>query len=181
MVVGGLAGVLVGAAIVGGGPPALRRLDSLSDRRRDAAMREELAWAGPLLAVALRSGAPVDRALEVVASAVDRPLREELERVVVSSRLGASPRAAWSGVHPALDELGAVLARASARGSAPADAVEELSQRLASARTLAQERTARAVGVRALLPLVCCFLPAFLVLTVIPLVYGLGRSVLRLP
>ena len=55
----------------------------------------ELPLAADLLAVALRAGAPVDRAAAAVGEALPGPLGERLGRVARVLQLGATPAEAW--------------------------------------------------------------------------------------
>jgi hypothetical protein len=71
------------------------------------------------------------------------------------------------------------LVRASDGGAPVAAAVARLA---ADARAAARERdrrAARQAGVRAVLPLGLCFLPAFVLLGVVPVVVGLAGPLLR--
>ena len=90
--------------------------------------------------------------------------------------LGVDP--VGSGTALAADpELGAARPGAGARRSAPgapvAAVVERLADELAAAGRAEVEDRARAVGVRAAVPLGVCLLPAFLLLGIVPLVASL--------
>jgi pilus assembly protein TadC len=69
------------------------------------------------------------------------------------------------------------MARAQRSGAPVVAAVERLSDELARRSRAEVEDRARAVGVRAAVPLGVCLLPAFLLLGIVPLVVGLARSI----
>ncbi|MFZ2260527.1 MAG: type II secretion protein F, partial [Luteococcus japonicus] len=68
------------------------------------------------------------------------------------------------------------LARSSETGSAAARVLRQHAQDLRVAVRDAQLGRARAVGVRSVLPLMACFLPAFLLTGVVPVVAGLVKT-----
>lgn len=148
-------------------PPAVRR-------RREQVARE-LPHVVRLLGVALTSGAPPADALEIVAAAMPGPAAERLRPVAVRLRLGADPTAGWAvlGADPALAPLGRALTRAEEAGVSVATSVVRLADDLARHSRADVERRARAVGVKAAVPLGLCLLPSFLLIGIVPLVGGL--------
>ena len=72
------------------------------------------------------------------------------------------------------------MLRAAESGASVADAMARLADDLRLSSRAAVEARARAVGVRAALPLGVCLLPAFVLLGVVPLVAG-SLSVVSLP
>jgi Flp pilus assembly protein TadB len=191
LTVAGLAGVALALAV--GGPLGpligcgaalvlvrwLRGLDSAGLRRRRERMNRDLPWAADLLAVAVGGGAPLDRALRCTAEALGGPLGEELRGVAAALELGAPPALAWAGTDPLLHAVGRSFARAAEHGTPAAQFVGRLAD---DVRAQARAESAAAVhtaGVRALAPLGLCFLPAFLLLAVLPLVAGVGSTLLR--
>lgn len=131
-----------------------------------------------LLADALRSGqAPVD-ALAVVVQALPGPATARLAEVVPRLRLGVHPLQVWAALaaDPALGPLGRALARAHRTGAAVVPAVERLADELARSARAEVEDRARAVGVKAAVPLGLCLLPAFVLVGIVPVVAGLLTS-----
>jgi Flp pilus assembly protein TadB len=140
----------------------------------------DLPLCADLLAAALRAGAPVDRAVFAVAEALGGPLGERLERTARSMRLGAGPDEAWahlSDVHGA-DRLTAAAIRSSASGSALAGALTRLTDDLRAGRGVAAEAAAQRAGVLIVLPLGLCFLPAFVLAGLVPVLVALIGDVL---
>jgi pilus assembly protein TadC len=142
---------------------------------------EQLPLTADLLASCLSAGAVPSQAAEAVARSVGGPMAGLLGAAAAELRLGADPGACWARFgrrHPALALLGRCLERAGASGVAPAEAVAALAteQRAAVARAaLARSRRA---GVIATAPLGLCFLPAFLLIGVAPVVIGLATRLL---
>lgn len=128
-----------------------------------------------LLGSALDSGLTVQNALRVVAAVSEPGLRGSLLRVVAGLEIGASWHNSWEGnlarselaqIHDALS-FGA-LTGASA---APLLYAEAKQCRTAAARTA--EKRAAALGVKLVLPLGLCSLPAFIALGVVPVVMAM--------
>jgi len=133
-----------------------------------------------LLAAALRAGAPVDRAAAAVADALGGPLGERLERVARSLRLGAGSPEAWAHLSdvPGADRLIAAAIRTSMSGGAMAGALTRLADDLRGDRSVTAEAAARRAGVLIVLPLGLCFLPAFLLAGLMPVVVAVLGDVL---
>ena len=148
-------------------PPAVRR-------EREAARRDLPHLVG-LLADALRAGQSPTEALALVTRALPGPAGDRLAAVVPRLRLGVAPSTVWSGLadDPALAPLGRVLARAEATGAPVVSAVGRLAEALAEDARGDVEDRARAVGVKAALPLGLCLLPSFVLLGIVPVVAGM--------
>jgi pilus assembly protein TadC len=176
-VVGGVIGLLSATAAAIAAHRYLRR--SSAATASDAAARRalELPVALDVLAAGLAVGATQQAALDAVARGMGGSLQQDLACVAGAMRVGADATEAWSLVDsPDVQALGAVLSRAQITG-APASALiavlaDQYRQR---ARTVALD-AARALGVRATGPLGLCFLPAFVLVAVVPLVASLVPS-----
>jgi Flp pilus assembly protein TadB len=144
---------------------------------RDLA-RRDLPHVVGLLADALRSGQPPDEALAVVAAALPGPAAARLAGVVARLRLGVDPVQVWADLaaDPSLGPLGRALARAHRTGAPVVPAVERLADELARSARAEIEDRARAVGVKAAVPLGLCLLPAFVLIGIVPVVAGLLTS-----
>lgn len=164
---GVLAAVAVWVTIGRAEPPSVRR-------RREAAARD-LPHVVGLLADALQAGQSTTEALVLVTRALPGPAGDRLATVVPRLRLGVDPRAVWEGLatDSALAPLGRVLARAEATGAPVGEAVSRLAVDLAEDLRGEAEDRARAVGVKAALPLGLCLLPAFVLLGIVPVVAGM--------
>lgn len=130
-----------------------------------------------LLAACLSAGAMLAPALSAVALAFDGPIGMLLADIGRLSSLGAAPEDAWSAA--LRDQTWAPVARAVIRAHHSGAALTDVLSRTATdlrreLRTQAESAAARA-SVKAVLPLGLCFLPAFLLIGVVPVVAGFAR------
>ncbi|MBG0565243.1 type II secretion system F family protein [Actinoplanes aureus] len=158
----------------------LRRREPAEVRRERLRALADLPLAADLLAAALRAGAPVDRAAAAVADAMGGPLGARLQRIARSLRLGAGPAEAWAHLSDVTgaERLVAAAVRSSASGGALAGALERLAADLRSDRAVAAEAAAQRAGVLIVLPLGLCFLPAFLLAGLVPVLVAVLGDVL---
>ncbi|WP_255555918.1 type II secretion system F family protein [Tessaracoccus palaemonis] len=103
------------------------------------------------------------------------PTGEALGRVAARFRLGHLGAQAWEAAdgHPGWAEVGREMARAERSGISLAPTLRDLAEdarREAADQALA---SARKVGVRSVVPLMVCFLPAFVLVGVVPIIAGL--------
>ncbi|MGH3797317.1 MAG: type II secretion system F family protein [Pseudonocardiaceae bacterium] len=154
---------------------------ALSSRPDDDDERLVLAGAWDLLAACLRAGLPVPVAVLAIAEGLDGPAGPALRRTAELLALGADPEQAWQ---PAMDcpstgRLARLARRSGRSGTALADsAIRLAAAERASAREQSETRAQRA-GVLIAGPLGLCFLPAFLVIGVVPVVIGLAAGLAR--
>jgi pilus assembly protein TadC len=190
LVLGGLAVGLLAWAITGSPPVAVVAaaggcglsvvLHRLGRRpaRADDAIELAAAWAG--MAVCLEAGLPVASAVAAAAVSLDGSTGLALRRVAGLLELGADPAEAWRVTqdHPAAAAFARTAARSAATGAALARTARAESTRTREALTDIAEARAQRAGVLIAAPLGLCFLPAFLVLGVAPVVIGLAGEVL---
>lgn len=145
---------------------------------RDSAARD-LPHLVDLLAATLRSGAAPTAALASVCAACPGAAADRLDPVLARLRVGAPPAIVWEVLSrdDVLAPLGHTLARAEASGTSVADAVERLADDLEQEALASVEDRARAVGVKAAVPLGLCLLPAFILIGIVPTVAGLLATV----
>lgn len=192
----GSAGVSLAVLAVVGGPPGwvgalgtgilawavLGRLEKGAVRRRRAAVRRDLPFAADLLVTCLAAGATPARGFGLVGAAVGGPLGAALTRASAVLALGAPASeafAAWRA-DPSLADLEAVarlVERATDAGTGLAASAAQLATDLRAERRWRVDEIARRAGVRATAPLGACFLPAFVLLGVVPVVLWGMRSV----
>lgn len=164
-------GSLIGAVVA---DRLLARLEPAASRARTDGIVAALPAFADLVAATVRAGIPPERALRVCSTAVGGPLGKEVGRVVTALELGLAPERAWTGAGAVrgLEPLARAMVRGQTRGSSPVAVLERCSldaRRIA--RSAAQGR-AQAVGVAASAPLGLCFLPAFVLVSVVPTVVG---------
>jgi Flp pilus assembly protein TadB len=175
-VVGGAAGLLAGLVLGAVLERGMRRLAPSRVVQRRAAVRDALPSATELLAACLAAGATIQTATAAVARAVGGPLGEDLESVLRSVQLGSAPVLAWTAaaLDPELAPLALALARASRGGVPAAEVLNGAADDLRDQRRAQGSAAAQRVGVHAVGPLALCFLPAFVLLGVVPVVMGLA-------
>lgn len=157
----------------------MNRLESRTSRHRRMRLERQLPEVCDLLAATLASGAPVQAALAAVAKASEPPASEELLRVVAALNLGASPATAWreAVVVPEFIRVQASFERSAVSGAPIADVLTALARDERRRRKSAVEIAARSAGVRAVAPLAACFLPAFILLGIVPVVASMAIEV----
>jgi Flp pilus assembly protein TadB len=181
LVIGGWPGTVAAVLGVGVGYRLLRRVEPAAARRERERAAAALPFALDLLAGALRAGLPVPRAVDLVADAVDGPLGGRLASVGARLGAGAGPGQAWAALVelPGGERLGTAVVHATDSGAALASAFGRLADDLrGQAAGRAQAATQRA-GVLLVLPLGLCFLPAFVVAGVVPVIVAVLGDVLR--
>jgi hypothetical protein len=105
---------------------------------------------------------------------VGEPWESRLAVSLNALGVGQPPAMVWAALEqdPCGAALGRALARSHATGVPVADAMRHLAQDLREDADLEAHAYARTIEVRAAVPLGVCFLPAFVLLGVVPLVAG---------
>lgn len=173
-VIAGSGGAIVGVA--GGAVLAwwLGRLEPAGRARERELVSRDLPIAAELLAACTTVGAPLDRSLAVVADALGGPLATRLRAVLIRLELGADPVGVWRELEPdaELGGMARTVVRAIESGAAPADGLARLAADRRRDRRAVLQGRARSVAVRSAGPLAACFLPAFMLVGVVPIVVG---------
>ena len=180
VLLGGRSGVVAGVVasiVLWWQLPRLQAASHAADLRRAGA---DLPAGAALLAAALRAGAPPGHAAAVVGAAVAGPVGSRLARVGLALRLGEAPERAWEDVAdlPGGERIARAAVRSADSGAALAAALTRLADETRAGRTAAAEAAARRAGVLVVLPLGLCFLPAFLLAGVVPVVIAVLDGVL---
>jgi pilus assembly protein TadC len=149
---------------------SLGRLEPAGARRRRQQLIMEAPQALELLGSCLAAGLPLRRAVAAVTKAYGGPVAEDLGRVLRMVELGAPDPDAWRSLrgHPQLGPAATDLARSVESGTMLVETLNHHARAARADRHAALQVRARAVGVRSVLPLMICFLPAFLLLGVLP-------------
>ncbi|HUK61944.1 MAG TPA: type II secretion system F family protein, partial [Dongiaceae bacterium] len=135
-----------------------------------------------LLAAASHAGLAGPLALRRAVAATRGPLAEELGRVVDAVDLGRRWRDELVACAERLDlpdlaRAVTALSRTEQLGSSLAESMTELATRVREARRAATTERARKAPVKMLFPLVFLVLPAFLLLTVAPVLFSTLRQI----
>ncbi|MDK1476338.1 type II secretion system F family protein [Streptomyces sp. 549] len=183
ILVGEMAGFLAGLAVAFGIWRWLRKHTDPFTRERlreQLQAAEQLPLTTALLTACLAAGSGPREAAHSVGNSVGGPLGTRLVLVADELRLGAEPSAAWARVAelPAAVGLARCLERAHRSGAPAVESMSRLAAECRAARARAAAARARRAGVLVTAPLGLCFLPAFLLAGVVPVIIGLGRSLL---
>jgi pilus assembly protein TadC len=191
VLLGGVLGVLAGAAAGLGAKKWLaarqRAAGGSGAAPGDGGRLEDGDGASPqlplcadLMAACLAAGAAPGEAAEAVGRCLEGPLGAALIRVAAEVRLGADPAECWDrfGRRPGAHAMGRCLGRASATGSAPVAEMSRLAADYRAGHGRSALARARKAAVLATAPLGVCFLPAFLLVGVAPVVLGLAGAFL---
>ncbi|WP_349362049.1 type II secretion system F family protein [Streptomyces sp. H27-C3] len=180
VLVGGVVGTGIGVAAAYGVVRWQRRRRP-SGGDGPAVDARQLPLAADLLAACISAGAGPREAAEAVGESLGGPVGDRLARTAAELRLGGEPAAAWGrlGAIPGAAGLARCLERAGATGAPAAEPVSRLADGLRAER--AREAAARAgrAGVLMVGPVGLCFLPAFLVTGVVPVVIGLAGGLMN--
>jgi pilus assembly protein TadC len=120
----------------------------------------------------MRAGAPTEHAVRVTATSVGGPLGTRLGTVADQLRLGLDPEDAWAplrGPAPAA-RLADAMIRSADSGAAIARSLRRIADDLRAARQADVEAAAQRAGVLIVLPLGLCFLPAFVLAGIAPVI-----------
>jgi pilus assembly protein TadC len=174
-VLGGLVAVL--------GPRVLGGLEPAAQRRHRQQLAVDAPMALELLAACLAGGATAAAACSAVSRAMTGPCRSRLAAVAAALAVGTAPEDAWlllasdDGNDP-LAGAARLLARAAQSGTPAAVTIRRLAEESRAASAAAAAEAARRVGVLVVAPLGLCFLPAFVLLGIVPVVAGLAEPLL---
>jgi tight adherence protein C len=175
----GLLPAVLAAAVVW--PATVRVARRRAAARRLAIRRDAAPAVLDLLGAALLAGLNPHKAVLRVAERPPDVLQDDLGMAAAVLRLGGTPAAALRAAadRSGLDELRAAAAAlevAERWGAPPAEALAARAEALRSRARLHAEAEAGRAAVRLTFPLVLCFLPAFVLLTVVPTVAGSLRA-----
>jgi pilus assembly protein TadC len=178
--VGGWPGLVIGPVLGVAAFWWLRRQPPREVADENARVAEELPFVADLLGAALRAGAAPASAARCVADAVGGPLGERLRRVERLLSLGAPANEAWSylGETDAARRIAAAARRSQHSGAAFAGALHRVADDLRTDRLIAADAAARRAGTLIVLPLGLCFLPAFVLAGLVPVIVAVLGDVL---
>ncbi|MDJ0355160.1 type II secretion system F family protein [Paenarthrobacter sp. PH39-S1] len=131
-----------------------------------------------LLATCLDAGLPLSRSLELLAAVTTTRTREGLATVVAGLSIGASWQTSWRPVrgHPQMGGLYEALTFAAVTGAPSATLLYAEAAQLRRSAQRESEHRAASLGVKLVIPLGLCSLPAFLCLGVVPVVVAMVPS-----
>jgi len=195
-------GLGIGAAVIIGlplGPVAgvgvwflVRRWTASRQRTAEEVLAGDLALdialAAELVAAAVLAGVPTPVASHTVGDELSGPVGGWLVQASRRARWGASPEIAWAvdDLDPALGGLtlayleafGDLVAAEQRTGAAAGSGLRSLAADLRAQRAASDLARARSAGIFVVVPLGLCFLPAFVLVGVVPVIAGALRGVL---
>lgn len=177
--VGGGAGVVAALATAVGAWVVIGRAEPPGVRREREAVRRQLPHVVSLFGSALRGGVAPGAAVHLVCQALPGPAADRLATLAARLALGGDPVRVWAELAESdaeLAVLGRAMSRAHQSGAPVLATVERLADGLSRSALAEVEDRARAVGVKAAVPLGLCLLPAFVLIGIVPLVAGLMSS-----
>ena len=171
----------VPGALSDAGPPArgdrpARWLSSL--RSPGGPAEAEPALLLDLVAVALAAGAPVPTALAAVGAAWPGATGEALARAARALTLGAPWDVAWTGAGGGARVLAEALGPSWLTGASPVPLLRSAADRVRSRRRAEARAAAGRLGVQLVVPLALCYLPAFVLVGLVPVVVSLAGGLL---
>ena len=178
--VGGWPGLVSGPAVAAAAYYGLSHRASGGTVGDDRRVSTDLPFAADLLASAMRAGAAPDVAARTVGEAIGGPLGDRLTRVARALRLGASAEEAWTylGRVEGVGRLVQAAVRSQHSGAAFASSLQRLADDLRADLLIAADAAARRAGVLIVLPLGLCFLPAFVLAGLVPVIVAVLGDVL---
>ncbi|MCM1013676.1 MULTISPECIES: type II secretion system F family protein [unclassified Brevibacterium] len=153
----------------GGGAASARDRDAATASAREgtAVADEQLAFDLDLVAICLTAGLPIPVALTLTAEATGD--RSGLLRIARAKTIGGDDLSEDDRLRPVLD----VFVFSERTGVGPAPLIEAVAGELRDSSRRRRQEAAAALGVRLVVPLGVCILPAFLLLSVVPVVISL--------
>ncbi|WP_431774226.1 type II secretion system F family protein [Streptomyces cucumeris] len=185
VMVGGPTGWVLGIAAAYGVRRWQRRRRAMGassgrDRCAEAAAARQIPLAADLLTACLAAGAGPRRAAEAVGTSLGGPVGERLARTAAELRLGGEPAAAWGrmGALPGAQGLARALERAGTTGAPAVEPVSRVAAECRAEQTREALKRADRTAVRATAPLTVCFLPAYLLIGLAPVMVGLAGGLM---
>jgi pilus assembly protein TadC len=168
--------VLGGVVGIGAGLVAALVVAALPARSRPARVRpDDVPVVIDLVAGCLDAGTGLPEALDAAAIVGGDLIRSLCRDVAASLRAGVPPSEAWRSwmADPWLAPVARTAVRTAQTGAAAAEDLRRTASRLRSRRQSAAQHRVRQASVWLVVPLGLCFLPAFVLVAVVPLVVGL--------
>jgi len=164
--------VVAGPLVAVAGWVALGRLEPAGTRQRRVETLYALPQALDLLQTCMAAGQPLRNAVAIVADSMGPPVGPLLDSVTNAISVGMSDAQAWQGLQtdPVIGSVARDLARSAVWGTETSDVLAQHAIDLRRQGRIERLTAAKAVGVKSVLPLSMCYLPAFMLLGVVPAV-----------
>ncbi|HIZ34673.1 MAG TPA: type II secretion system F family protein [Candidatus Ruania gallistercoris] len=156
------------------GPRPLGTARDIPDRRPAPVRAVDTAVLLDITRAAIVAGASVPGALAALAAALPPTQGAALGRVETALQLGASWPEAWQDTGQECQELRHALEPAWTDGVSPVPLLHQAADTVRARRTARAREAAARLGVRLVLPLGLCLLPAFVLLGLVPVLLSTG-------
>jgi Flp pilus assembly protein TadB len=155
---------------------AVGRLESEATRRRDRLARRQLPAALDLISAALAAGRPPGTALALAAEVTAAPLGPDLASLAHRVAVAGDVRSAAGDVAGTLQPLTRALRRAEQSGVPVGDVIAAVAADVRREHQASRRERGRQVGVRTAAPLGLCFMPAFLLIGIVPTIVAVASN-----
>ena len=146
----------------------IRRQGQANASKQAAVLRSQIPLVIDLTNSVLAVGAPFQKAIDIAAQAVGEPISLELADFVRAGNQDLHLAASLLASHEHLGVIGRSLARALESGSSVRNVFERAAVEARRDMRLAAKKKARNVEIATAGPLAACFLPAFLLVAIVP-------------
>lgn len=170
----GFIGLLVAGASLRLVRAWIGRLEGAADQKRHAAIVADLPIALALIATVVKAGRSTESAFGLVAHHLNDPLGAELRQVSNDLDRAFDPGSVWRNLESShLGKMARTFARSAESGSGVVAAVLTAAVDVRQDRSETKRLAASRVAVKTSAPLGACFMPAFLLTGIVPMVLGI--------
>lgn len=162
----------VGAHVVG-------RLESAEARRRRERVERDMPLMLDLTVAALEAGQSSAGALRLAGHAMGGPLGDDLAEIAGRLELGRDPELLWGAVgrNRSMAPLSRAFVRAGRSGASATRVLRRAADELRQQRRASAQERAQSVGVKTAAPLGLCFLPAFVLIGIVPTIISAFQGI----
>jgi len=172
-------GAVVALVAAPAGAHAVGRLETAEARRRRERVERDLPLMLDLTVAALEAGQSSAGALRLAGHAMGGPLGADLGEIAGRLELGRDPEVLWGAVgrNPAMAPLSRAFARAARSGASATRVLRRAADELREQRRASAQEHAQSVGVKTAAPLGLCFLPAFVLIGIVPTIISAFQGI----
>ena len=177
----GFVGLLIALATLGFVRTWIGRLERTSDRQREAAIVADLPVALALIATVVKSGRSTESAFVLVSQHLGDPLASALQQIAAKLERAPEPAQVWRSLESSfLGKVARTFDRSAESGSGVVATVTLAATDVRKARAETKRLAASRVAVKTAAPLGLCFMPAFLLVGIVPMVLGISSGIFGL-
>lgn len=173
----GFIGLLVALVTIPLARSGVSKLESAAQRKKAKRLAADLPVALNLLAAVVASGQSTESALAIVARHTHGPLGAELVDVARQLAQSSDPSKVWLGLSDSFfGKAARGFARSAESGSGVVAVIRQSAADVRREREEHKRVAASQVAVKTAAPLGLCFLPAFLLVGIVPMVLGISEG-----